>query len=334
MSSEIKRISELVSSYREAKVLFAAAGMDIFSLTTGKYRGSEEICALRKMDKRAGRIFLDALVSAGFLKKRRAKYSNSSLADKFLVPGAKAYVGNNLRYQNIIWEAWSGLDRTLKTGRPPENLMELLEKRKDFTQGYIRGMADIARKPAAELAELVPAVKRGAMLDVGGGPGTYTQAFLKRNPSMTGTILDLPQTLAITRGIFSGGPFEKRVRLVEGDYHKTSFGNENFDLVLLSHVTHDEGRGAVEKMLDKSYNALKGGGRVIIHDFMLDADLTSPRFSALFSVHMLVYTKEGRVYSRDEYTDMLKKAGFRNIKSADICADAENRSKAIFGEKP
>ncbi|MCX5792461.1 MAG: methyltransferase [Elusimicrobia bacterium] len=333
MPSEIKKISELVSSYREAKVLFTAASMDIFSLTAGKYAGLEKICSLKNLDKRAARILLDALVSAGFLKKRQDKYLNSALADKFLVVGGKEYVGNNLRYQNIIWEAWSGLDKVIKTGRPAESLMDLLANRKDFTEGYIRGMADIARKPAAELADRTETGKISEMLDVGGGPGTYTEAFLKKNPAMTGTILDLPQTLGITRKIFSSSPLKKRVRLMEGNYHKADFGKDKYDLILLSHVTHDEGPAAVGKMLKKAYRALRRGGRVIIHDFMLDPDLTSPRFSALFSVHMLVYTNKGQVYSEKEYAGMLRKAGFKNIKSADICKNMENRSRAVFGGK-
>lgn len=327
------RINELVTSYREAKVLFTAASMDLFSATSGKHAGAARIASAKGLDPRAATIFLNALVSMGFLKKSAAGYRNSKLAEEFLVPGSRNYVGNNLQYQDIIWNAWSELAGVIKTGEPPEDLTSLLMNRPGFVEGYIRGMDNIAAGPAAEIVRLAGKKPLGEMLDVGGGPGTYTAAFLKANPGMRGTILDLPATLKVTRKILKANPLRGRVRLKPGDYHTADYGCGRHDLVLLSHITHDEGPEEVLNMLRKSHTALKPGGRVVIHDFMLDQDLTAPKFAAMFSVHMLVYTNKGKVYSESEYTGMLKAAGFRNFKCSDVCKKLENRSKVIFAER-
>jgi hypothetical protein len=52
----------------------------------------------------------------------------------------------------------------------------------------------------------------------------------------------------------------------------------------------------------------------MIHDFILDNDLTGPLSPALFSLNMLVGTKAGRSYSEREIIDLLAQAGVKDIK--------------------
>jgi ubiquinone/menaquinone biosynthesis C-methylase UbiE len=171
------------------------------------------------------------------------------------------------------------------------------------------------------------------MLDVGGGPGTYTAAFLNKEKTLRGTVLDLPGTLKVTRKIFLNHPLSDRVSFQAGDYHKASFGRDKYDLILFSNVTHDEGPKENINLLRKAFLASRKGGQVAIHDFMLNRDMTSPEFSALFSVHMLVYTNKGRVYSSEEYKSWLRTAGFKNLKEWDICPASDNPSRVIVGRK-
>ena len=56
-------------------------------------------------------------------------------------------------------------------------------------------------------------------------------------------------------------------------------------------------------------------------------------FSALFSAHMLVSTKSGEVYSKDQYCDWMKKYGFRNIMIHPISKHKINGSLLIVGTK-
>ena len=68
------------------------------------------------------------------------------------------------------------------------------------------------------------------------------------------------------------------------------------------------------KLLQKSFKALSENGRVVIQDFILKNDKTSPRTAALFALNMLVGTRAGSSYSEAEYTDWLKKTGFADIR--------------------
>ena len=49
-------------------------------------------------------------------------------------------------------------------------------------------------------------------------------------------------------------------------------------------------------LIKRIYNALNSGGKIIIQDFILDNDKTSPSFSALFSLNMLLFTENGCVH--------------------------------------
>ena len=60
------------------------------------------------------------------------------------------------------------------------------------------------------------------------------------------------------------------------------------------------------------FAALQTGGRIVIKDHILDADLTSPAVGAIFSMQMLLFTR-GRDYGFDEVREWLQRAGFTDI---------------------
>jgi hypothetical protein len=64
------------------------------------------------------------------------------------------------------------------------------------------------------------------------------------------------------------------------------------------------------RLLNRAHAALVTGGRLVISDFILDPDKTSPRYGTLFALNMLVGTHAGASYSEPEYDGWLKAAGF------------------------
>jgi hypothetical protein len=68
------------------------------------------------------------------------------------------------------------------------------------------------------------------------------------------------------------------------------------------------------QLLRRARAALAAGGRVIIHDFVLDDDKAGPRSGALFALNMLVGTPGGGAYSAAEYAAWLAAAGFETAR--------------------
>jgi hypothetical protein len=74
------------------------------------------------------------------------------------------------------------------------------------------------------------------------------------------------------------------------------------------------GNTANEDLLGRCFVALSPGGRVLIQDFILNPDRTSPRSAALFALNMLVGTPEGSTYTSEEYRSWLSNAGFVDVR--------------------
>lgn len=331
-AASVDRLIEEIMGYRKAKVLMVAAYLDCFSLLQTPRRAVGVARALG-LDARATEILLDALAAMGYVLKRGAFYRNAPVAARHLVRGRPGYMGDNLKYQELLWDAWGELRHSIRKGGAVRPLEYWLLRHKGFTREYIAGMDNIARKPAAEIAAALSPAR--SLLDVGAGPGTYSLAFLARNPGLRATLLDLPGTLKETRRCLARRPaLAARASLRPGDYRRADFGDGAHDLVLLSHITHDESPQTNRLLIDKSLRALVPGGRIVIHDFMLEPDRVSPAFGALFSVHMLAYTAGGRTYTAREYESWLRRAGFRSVERRRVAASAANASQIVVGTKP
>lgn len=331
--SPLGPISQLVISYRCAKLLFVAAKLDLFTRLSRGDRSAEDISRELGFNFRAACIFLDALAAMGFLIKTGSSYANSEMSARFLVRGKRGFVGDNLEYQDFIWDSWSELETVLSAGVPSEPLDVRLKGQQEFLGKYIRGMSDIAEAPAKEIAGILGPLGAASLLDIGGGAGKYTLTLAALNPQLKAAILDLPGTLSIAREFVNAAPCRDRIQLIAGNYHRTELGRGKYDLILISHVTHHEGDPFNQLLLRRCHTALRPGGRLVVHDFMTDDARTAPLFSAVFSAHMLVSTREGRTYSAGDYESWMKEAGFKRTARKVICAGSETPTQVVIGSK-
>jgi SAM-dependent methyltransferase len=322
--------------YRATKVLLVANRIGIFdALANGPMRASalaEEI----GVDPEKLTILLHALTGMELLVMRADAFENAPLAAEYLVSAQPKFLGHNLRFQDMLWDCWSKLEDVVRSGRPHRELAELLG-REDlrFTEQYIRGMHDIAVPSAREVARILRSTGPSrSLLDVGGGPGTYALELLTLYPQATATLLDLESTLTVTREIVRDHPLRARLDLRACDYLSDDYGR-GFDLVLMSHVTHDEDPESVQRMFRAAYAALEPGGRIAVHDWVVEASKHAPLSSALFSVNLMVYTKGGRIYSAPEYRGLLAASGFEDLAEHGVLeGTVANPTRLIIASRP
>jgi 3-hydroxy-5-methyl-1-naphthoate 3-O-methyltransferase len=323
----------MMTGYRSTKVLLVSNRIGVFEKLEQRSLSAEELADELACDRRATAILLDALVSLELVHAHDARFSNTQLASRHLVRGKPDYVGDNLVFQDMLWECWSNLESVVRTGKPYRSLPQLLADRdSSFTESYIRGMIPISRPAAEEIARLFDGRPLARMLDVGCGPGVYSQALLHRQPSLRATMLDLPSTLEVTRWLVAEDPAAARMELRPGDYVRDEYGS-NYDLILMSHVTHDESETVVQDMLAKAHRALAPGGVVAIHDWVVGEDDQPSAFAPLFSINLMVYST-GRLYSRAAYLEMLRRVGFGEIEVRRVLAGkVSNPTVLITGRK-
>jgi hypothetical protein len=74
-------------------------------------------------------------------------------------------------------------------------------------------------------------------------------------------------------------------------------------------VLHDWDADVVHQLIAKSARALPAGGRIIVHEALLDAAKDGPLSLARYSV-LLMHVTQGRCYSVAELGSWLVDAGF------------------------
>jgi ubiquinone/menaquinone biosynthesis C-methylase UbiE len=153
---------------------------------------------------------------------------------------------------------------------------------------------------------------RKKLLDVGGGPGTFSVLIAKANPEIRCTVLELAPIAAIARELISQQGQGERVSLLPGDYHETPFPVGN-DVVLFFGMLHQEPVATIQNLLRRAYDAMTPGGVVYVMDMMTDFTHVNPPFSAMFAVNMALTKEHGWVFSDVELGEWMTLAGFENF---------------------
>ena len=78
-----------------------------------------------------------------------------------------------------LWESWSGLTETVRTGRN-ERHVPMTEGGEERLASFILGMHVLGREQAGAFAAAYDAGGFRRLLDIGGATGSYAQAFLER----------------------------------------------------------------------------------------------------------------------------------------------------------
>lgn len=183
------------------------------------------------------------------------------------------------------------------------------------------GMFNIASSIAPMYAQKLDFSGCTNLLDLGGGPGTYSIHFCLNTPELTATVFDLPTTRSFAEKTIESFDLSNRIRFAEGNYCDGELGlGQDYDAVWLSHILHGEGPETAETIISRAVKVLKPGGKIFIHEFILNNNMDGPVFPALFSLNMLAGTENGQAYSEAQLMKMLSNNGITNIKRIDIKA--------------
>ena len=191
-------------------------------------------------------------------------------------------------------------------------LFAKLAEDSERTRTFVLAMHGRAMGIGQAVVPLLALSGRKAVLDVGGGPGTYSILIARAFPQITCTVLDLPEVVRIAEEIISQAGVGDRVQTLAGDYHTIAFP-ANQDAVIFFGVLHQEDPAAIRNLLRRAHGALRQGGSIAVLDMMTDASHTQPKFSALFALNMALTTPHGWVFSEDELKAWLVEAGFTDF---------------------
>ena len=308
------RIIGMTSSFFDSCVLFAASDLGVFAGLAGSGpMDSASLAAALGLDQRGTRLLLDACVALELLKKEGEIYSNTPETSVFLVPGSPGDLSAAIRYNRDVYAAWGKLDRFVRTGKPVEKPEFHLGEDPERTRTFVLSMHHRALAIGRAVIGELDLTACRTLLDVGGGPGTYSVLIAQGHPEITCTVLDLPEVVKVADQLIQQQGFADRVKTLPGDYRSTAFPAAN-DVINFFGMLHQESPESIRALLAKAYDALKPGGIVNVMDMMTDSTHTKPKFSALFGVNMALTSENGWVFADSELTEWLREAGFTDIK--------------------
>lgn len=302
------------SGYWRGCALQAAVRLKFFSLLNSNTQTAEEVAENASTDPRATGLLLDALSAMDLLLKVGSNYFNSVFSTTYLREDSPDYMGHIILHHHHILDGWAQLDKAVCIGKKVEKRSygEDIER-----ESFLLGMFNLAKGLAPQIAANIDLSGRKRLLDLGGGPGTYSIHFCLANPELKAVIFDRPSTEPIAKTIVNSYALSDRISFEGGDFNATSStisnATESFDVAWLSHILHSNSHDECVQIIQRTADALMPGGLLLIHDFILHASKDGPEFPALFALNMLVGTDKGRSYSNKEIIKMFEQAGLTEI---------------------
>ena len=316
--TDVREISRIAYGFLGSKALFAALNIDLFGRLAGGPKSLHELESALGVPQNRLSTLLAALVSVGLVSKDGASYRNAPASERYLVRGAPAYFADYYRFQvdRQIYPSLMHLDAGIAgdtanlANASLAGLMESPEEAEAFTRAQHAGSFG----PALMLAKSLDLGDASHLLDAGGGSGAFSIALCQKNPHLRATVLDFPNVITVAQRFVGEAKLLDRISFLSGDATTTPWPDTQ-DVVVMSYLLSAVAESSFAVLLEKALVALRPGGKLLIHDFMLEDSEDGPALAALWFLSYLSSRVDGVSFSAAALRDRLQATGFEDIQS-------------------
>jgi SAM-dependent methyltransferase len=237
-------------------------------------------------------------------------YNLTKLSRKWCLKNSRDSLYYQQIFNKVCWQWMSYLPTYVRTGIG----LRFHRKLNAHEWGlYQKGMANIALPLAKSLVGSTPKLKcPERMLDIGGSHGFYSAEYCKKYPGLKADILDLPQAVdeaeLLLRRYYAGTQIEYR----KGDALTYNFGQDQYDLVLMSNLMHHFSAKQSLTVSKKVYNALKPRGYFVIQEFAGEGAKRGELVGAVLDLFFGL-SSSGRGWTTEELVNLHHTAGFLRV---------------------
>lgn len=319
-----RAVWDTLLSINQLPSVTVADELGVFQSLHGAPATASEVAERLGYDRRTVVAVLRMLAAQGYLKQRCGVYQVTSLARQYLLKDSPYYWGHMLN------TARSSLHEKLKERMQSASPEGVPGQRGEDVPGetratsWAKGQVDIERGrriaaamhshslPAATGLAKCAAFSEGArLLDVGGGSGCYSIAIAQANPSLRLTVMELPAMADVAKEYIGAAGVGDRVDASAVDMFREAWP-QGYDGVFFANVWHDWNFETCAFLASKAFDALPSGGRIFIHEMLLDDDGDGPLTTVSFSMLMRLNT-EGQQFTLPELQGVLEDAGFVDV---------------------
>jgi O-methyltransferase domain/Dimerisation domain len=311
---------QLGTAFWGSKTLLSAVELGVFSELAGA--GALDGEALRErlsLHPRSATDFFDALVALGVLEREDGRYANTPASELFLDRAKSSYVGDFLEMMNAHhYGTWGSLTEALLTGLPQNGLIKDETGKKLYEVLYAdpvrlaqfaRAMTSVSASSARMIAAKFPWQEHSSMINIGCVEGVVPVQVALMHEHITGGGFDLPELGPIFDAYIAGFGLGERLSFTAGDFFTDPLPQA--DVLVIGHVLHSYDVAGKRLLLHKAYDALPGGGALIVYDSIVDDERRSNAHGLLMNLNILLQTPEGAGYTGADCRAWMQETGFR-----------------------
>jgi ubiquinone/menaquinone biosynthesis C-methylase UbiE len=186
----------------------------------------------------------------------------------------------------------------------PKSYVDRMRASQERAREFTRMLFEVHQNLAKKVADLLDLTGIECMMDLGGGSGVVSMAFLRRYPALTSTVVDIENVCIAGREIASEEGFSDRITYYSADFEDDELPC-GFDLALQC----DVGEYSIE-LLQKLHRSLKPGGRLIFVDHFSPAENFAPTTRIEWTFLDSLHDPDFYFPTIDEFRSQLVQAGF------------------------
>ncbi|MCI5167422.1 MAG: methyltransferase [Candidatus Electrothrix sp. GM3_4] len=312
-----RRLLNVLYGLAGAQALFVAHDMKLFKLLSKRPLNLSEICDEYKILPRAAQAMLSMLVSQKFINLTDEKYYTlNELSEDYLLEESSTYFGSILDRSWQLSEVYSfeSFKKALMTNTSQvysgDDFFKTNEKNVEFAKASTRSMHSKSMGPASAWPSKIDLSENRCMLDVGGGSGAHSIWAVHSWPKLQAIVYDRPIVCEVAEEFIRKFQQQDRIRTCAGDMWQDDFPEA--DLHFYSDIFHDWTPEQCVFLAEKSFESLKPGGQIILHEMLFENDKTGPYPVAAYNIFMLLWAK-GQQFSEKELRKTLENKGFISV---------------------
>jgi len=184
--------------------------------------------------------------------------------------------------------------------------------------------------PGRSLARMIDFSKTDHLLDVAGGTGGLSIRLCQANPNLRVTIIDFPNVVGLGKQKVKEVGLSDRISFIGGDALDYEWPTD-VGAVLMSYLFNGVPGGSIPELAQHAYNVIKPGGLYVVHDLMVENDLSGPHLAALWQLQHLAFTPSAKSITPSFVNRVMKKVGFSEINENILIP---GMTKVLWGKKP